>query len=255
MGLSRASYYKKPAGLHEKDRPVIDALNQVVGKNGRWGFGLCFAYLRNQGAFWNHKRVWRIYKEMGLNLPRRTRKRLTKMPRVPLIAPNEPNTIWALDFMYDTLYYGRPFRTLNVIDESNREILAIEIDISPPAARVVRTLEQLKEIHGLPQAIHLDNGSELRFAVFVGWCESKGIDLKFIQPGKLQQNAFIERFNRTYRHEVLNAYLFENLRELREITENWITIYNKERPHSSLGRMPPRDYRAKAENNTLGMSA
>lgn len=177
------------------------------------------------------------------------------MPRVPLIAPTQSNTMWALDFMYDTLHYGRPFRTLNVIDESNREILAIEIDISLPAARVVRTLEQLEEIHGLPQAIRLDNGSELRSAIFMGWCESKGIELKFIQPGKPQQNAFIERFNKTYRHEVLNAYLFENLREVREITENWITIYNEERPHSSLGRIPPRDYRAQAENNTLGMSA
>jgi putative transposase len=158
-------------------------------------------------------------------------------------------------FMYDTLHYGRPFRTLNVIDESNREILAIEIDISLPAARVVRTLEQLEEIHGLPKAIRLDNGSELRSAVFMGWCEEKGIELQFIQPGKPQQNAFIERFNKTYRHEVLNAYLFENLREVREITESWITIYNEERPHRSLGRIPPRDYRARAENNTLGMSA
>ena len=171
-----------------------------------------------------------------------------------LIAPTQSNTMWALDFMYDTLHYGRPFRTLNVIDESNREILAIEIDISLPAARVVRTLEQLEDIHGLPQAIRLDNGSELRSAIFMGWCEEKGIELKFIQPGKPQQNAFIERFNKTYRHEVLNAYLFENLREVREITENWITIYNEERPHSSLGRISPRDYRAQAENNTLGMS-
>mgnify|MGYP003867008711 FL=1 len=177
------------------------------------------------------------------------------MPKVPLVAPTEANSMWALDFMYDTLHYGRPFRTLNVIDESNREILAIEIDISLPAARVVRTLEQLEEIHGLPNAIRLDNGSELRSAVFMGWCEEKGIALQFIQPGKPQQNAFIERFNKTYRHEVLNAYLFENLREVREITEHWITIYNEERPHSSLGRIPPRDYRAQAENNTLGMSA
>ena len=119
VGLSRASYYKKPAGLREKDQPGMDALNQVVGKNGRWGFGLCIAYLRNQGHTWNHKRVWRIYKQMGLNLPRRTKKRLPKIIKEPLIAPQELNTMWALDFMYDTLHYGRPFRALNVIDESN----------------------------------------------------------------------------------------------------------------------------------------
>lgn len=255
MGLARSSYYERPTSRAKADEPVIEVLNQVVAKNGRWGFRLCFDWMRNQGHEWNHKRVWRIYKEMGLNLPRRTKKRIPKMPRVPLIAPTEANSMWALDFMYDTLHYGRPFRTLNVIDESNREILAIEIDISLPAARVVRTLEQLEEIHGLPQAIRLDNGSELRSAVFMGWCESKGIELKFIQPGKPQQNAFIERFNKTYRHEVLNAYLFENLRDVREITDNWITIYNEERPHSSLGRMSPRDYRTQAENNTLGMSA
>lgn len=139
--------------------------------------------------------------------------------------------------------------------ESNREILAIEIDISLPAARVVRTLEQLEEIHGLPKGIRLDNGSELRSAVFMSWCESKGIELKFIQPGKPQQNAFSERFNRTYRQEVLNAYLFENLTEVREITESWMTICNEERPHRALGRLSPKDYRQQAENNTLGMSA
>ena len=254
LGLSRASYYKKPQGLREKDQIVIDALNQVVGKNGRWGFGLCFAYLRNQGAPWNHKRVWRIYKEMGLNLPRRTRKRLPKMPRVPLIAPNEPNTMWALDFMYDTLYYGRPFRTLNVIDESNREVLAIEIDLSLPAARVVRTLEQLEEIHGLPKAIRLDNGSELRSAVFMGWCEEKGIELKFIQPGKPQQNAFIERFNRTYRNEVLSAHIYENLTQVKDITEQWIKIYNEDRPHAALEKLSPTHYRQQVEFSSLGMS-
>jgi putative transposase len=174
---------------------------------------------------------------------------------IHLVAPQELNTMWALDFMYDTLHYGRPFRTLNIIDESNRDVLAIEIDISLPAARVVRMLEQLEEIHGLPKAIRLDNGSELRSAVFMGWCEEKGIELKFIQPGKPQQNAFIERFNRTYRHEVLSAHIFENLNQVKDITGQWIKIYNEERPHRSLGGVSPRDYRAQAENNTLRMSA
>jgi putative transposase len=156
---------------------------------------------------------------MGLNLPRRTKKRLPKIINEPLIAPQEPNTMWALDFMYDTLYYGRFFRTLNVIDESNREVLAIDVDMSLPAARVVRVMEQLEEMVGLPKVIRLHNGSELRTAFFTSWCEAKGIELKLIQPGKPQQNAFIERFNRTYRHEVLNAYIFESLEQVREITE------------------------------------
>ena len=243
IGLARATYYKKPAGLREKDRPVMDALNQVVGKHGRWGFGLCFAYLRNQDHAWNHKRVWRIYKQMGLNLPRRTKKRLPRIIKEPLIAPQEPNTMWALDFMYDTLYYGRSFRTLNVIDESNREILAIEVDLSLPAARVVRVMEQLEEMVGLPKAIRLDNGCELRSAIFTSWCAEKGIELKFIQPGKPQQNAFIERFNRTYRHEVLNAHIFESLEQVRDITEEWIHSYNQDRPHAALGKLSPIHYR------------
>jgi len=254
IGLARATYYKKPVGLNQKDQPVIDALNQVVGKHGRWGFGLCFAYLRNQGHPWNHKRVWRIYRQMGLNLPRRTKKRLPRIIKEPLIAPQEPNTMWALDFMYDTLYYGRSFRTLNVIDESNREVLAIEVDLSLPAARVVRVMEQLEEMVGLPKAIRLDNGSELRSAVFTSWCEEKGIELKFIQPGKPQQNAFIERFNRTYRHEVLNAHIFESLEQVRDITEEWIQSYNQDRPHAALGKLSPIHYRQQVEKSALGVS-
>lgn len=156
--------------------------------------------------------------------------------------------------MYDTLYYGRSFRTLNVIDESNREVLAIEVDLSLPAARVVRVMEQLEEMVGLPKAIRLDNGSELRSAIFTGWCEEKGIELKFIQPGKPQQNAFIERFNRTYRHEVLNAHIFESLEQVREITKEWIHSYNQDRPHAALGKLSPIHYRQQAEKSALGVS-
>ena len=157
VGLSRAAYYRKPMDRLLKDAPVVDVLNQIVAKHGRWGFGLCFSWMRNNGYLWNHKRVWRVYKDMRLNLPRRTKRRLPKLPKQPLIAPTEKNITWALDFMHDTLYYSKPFRTLNIIDESNREILAIEIDTSLPSGRVIRTLEQLGEIYGLPQAIRLDN--------------------------------------------------------------------------------------------------
>lgn len=254
VALSRATYYRKPIDQAVKDASVIDALNTIIAKHGRWGFGLCFDRLRNQGYPWNHKKVWRVYKDMKLNMPRRTKKRLPRLPKQPLIAPTERNHIWSLDFMHDALYRGKAFRTLNVIDESNREALTIEIDFSLPAARVIRVLEQLEEIHGLPEAIRLDNGPELRSVVFTEWCESKGIELKYIQPGKPQQNAFIERFNRTYRHEVLNAYLFDDLEQAREITEAWIRSYNEERPHRALGKLPPKPFRQQAENSLLPVS-
>ena len=228
----------------------MDAFNSLVARHGRWGFGLCFDWLSHQGYPWNHKRVWRVYKEMGLNLPRRTKKRLPKMPRRPLVAPTEANTIWSLDFMHDSLYQGRSFRTLNVMDESNREALVIEVDFSLPAARVVRVLEQLGEIHGLPKAIRLDNGPELRSAKFTEWCEKKGIELMFIQPGKPSQNAFIERFNRTFLQEILNAYLFDDIEQVREITEAWLKAYNEERPHKALGGLSPKSYREQTAGNS-----
>ena len=168
---------------------MVDVLNQIVAKHGRWGFGLCFSWMRNNGYLWNHKRVWRVYKDMRLNLPRRTKRRLPKLPRQPLIAPTQKNITWALDFMHDTLYYGKPFRTLNIIDESNREILAIEIDTSLPAGRVIRTLEQLGEIYGLPQAIRLDNGPELRSAVMTEWCEDRVTCLVFSSQFHLETLA------------------------------------------------------------------
>jgi putative transposase len=236
-----------------RDVDVVDALNKVVAANGRWGFWKCFNRLRMLGYPWNHKRVHRVYCEMKLNLPRRTKKRVPTREPLPMVAPTRTNQIWALDFMYDTLYRGRSFRTLNVIDEANRECLAIEIDTSLPAARVVRVLEQLGEIHGLPSVIRCDNGSELTSLVFTSWCEKRGIKIAFIAPGKPNQNAFIERFNRSYRNEVLDAYLFPSLDDVREISEVWRISYNEERPHESLGNLPPAVFQPR--NRSIEMSS
>ena len=140
-----------------RDAPVVEALNAVVAKHGRWGFWKCHDRLRLQGHAWNHKRIWRVYCAMKLNLPRRAKKRLIR-PMQPLDAPLLPNEVWSLDFMSDSLYQGRRFRTLNILDEGVREALAIEIDTSLPAQRVVRVLQQLETWRGLPKAIRLDNG-------------------------------------------------------------------------------------------------
>jgi putative transposase len=166
---------------------------------------------------------------MKLNLPRRTKKRLIR-PMQPLDALLWPNEIWSLDFMSDSLYQGRRFRILNILDEGVREALAIEIDISLPAQRVVRALQQLETWRGLPRAIRLDNGPELTSQHLADWCKDKGIELRFIQPSKPNQNAFIERFNRSYRTEVLNNWLFTSLDEVREITHSGCKAITKNDP-------------------------
>jgi putative transposase len=159
--------------------------------------------------------------------------------RQPLTAPPVLNHTWALDFMSDTLYEGRRFRILTIMDEGNREGLAVEADISIPSARVVRILEELITVHGRPAAFRVDNGPELTAELFVAWCASQGIAIHYIQPGKPDQNAYIERFNRSYRTEVLDAYLFESISEVRQLTDDWLQTYNHERPHMSLGQVPP----------------
>jgi putative transposase len=257
VNLSRAAYYRKAGGeLAAGDELVMDALHGIVARHGRWGFWKCHERLRLDGHAWNHKRTWRIYCALRLNLPRRSRKRLVR-PAQPLDAPTGPNEIWALDFMSDSLYQGRRFRTLNILDEGVREALAIEIDTSLPAERVVRTLQHLAAWRGLPRAIRLENGPELTAQRFTTWCAVKGIELRHIQPGKPNQNAFIERFNRSYRTEVLNSWLFASLDEVREITHQWIISYNEERPHDVLGNLPPMVYRERllaGLNSTLQLS-
>jgi putative transposase len=236
---------------------VIDAINAVLARRPRWGFWKCFDRLRLDGHSWNHKRVHRVYKAMKLNLPRRTKRRLPQRVRQPMVVDAVPNAEWSMDFMSDVLYGGRRFRTLNILDEGVREVLDIVIDTSIPGGRVVKTLDRLVEWRGRPEAIRVDNGPEYLSAIFADWCREHRVELRYIQPGKPNQNAYIERFNRTYRHEVLDAYVFESLRQVRRITRAWIDEYNEERPHDSLGQIPPAMFRRQIENagnSTLELS-
>lgn len=255
--LSRAAYYKPEIDRAAKDQPVIEALNEIVAVELRWGFWKCFDRLRHLGQPWNHKRVHRVYCDMKLNQKRRTKRRLARRDPVSMVVIDRINAVWALDFMYDALYGGRMFRTLNVIDEADRGALGIDVAVSIPARRVIRFLEQLIEIHGKPNAIRCDNGTELTSQAFTEWCREKAIDILFIQPGKPDQNAFIERFNRSYREEVLNAHLFESIVDVQEITDDWLRRYNEIRPHDALGSLPPARYRERllaADMSTLELS-
>jgi len=247
MGLSRSTYYEPLGDWLERDRPVIEAVLQLAGEHHRWGFWKIYDRLRKDGRRWSHKRVYRVYCQLGLNHKRRTKKRVPARFREPLDTPPIPNCVWAMDFMEDRLYVGRRFRTLNVLDEGVREGLHIEIDTSITGERAVRVLEQLAAMRDLPAAIRCDNGPELTSQVFVDWCREQDIQLMYIQPGKPNQNAFIERFNRTYREEVLGCYLFEDLDQVRELTHWWLISYNERRPHDALGGLTPVEFRTQTE--------
>ena len=224
------------------DEPIAQELQQLADRQPRWGCDKMTDYLRNQGHSWNHKRIRRVYRAMALHLKRKPKKRLPARSAQPLVVPIQANQTWSLDFMSDALSNGRSFRTLTVIDDYNREALLIEVDTSLPAERVVRVLEQLLDWRGKPTSIRMDNGPELISQRLEGWAQEKHIELLHIQPGKPAQNAYIERFNRTFREDVLDAYLFDDLQEVRTITESWLEDYNTIRPHEALQGLPPRQF-------------
>lgn len=248
-GLSRSAYYK-PVSINTDGILVINVLNELLQKYPRWGFWKLFKVLRRKYP-WNHKRVHRIYCQMKLNQKRRAKKRLPNRIKNPLFAPEFPNQIWSVDFVSDSLYCGKRFRTFNIIDDSNREVIHIEIDTSLTSWRLIKVFEKLWVERGLPKVLRCDNGSEFLGAEFVSWAENMGMFIMYIQPGKPNQNAYIKRFNRTYRTEVLNLYLFNNLEEVREVTYWWMNEYNEKRPHDALDDMTPVEYTMKNQKTLV----
>ena len=226
---------------HRDDKVLIEKLQDLSEKRPTDGFWKMYLRIRRQGLAWNHKRIHRVYKLLKLNMKRKGKRRLPARILQPLEAVNAINESWSMDFMSDALQSGRKLRTFNVIDDFNREALAIEIDTSLPAERVIRVLEQVINWRGKPKRIRVDNGPEFISTKLGLWCEERGIRLQFIQPGKPTQNAYIERFNGSFRKDVLDAYLFEKLQQVRMLTEEWMEDYNYERPHDALGGRSPAD--------------
>ena len=188
--------YRYERKFDDENAEIADWLVRLTANRKTWGFGLCFLYLRNVKGFeWNHKRVYRIYCELELNLRIKPKKRLKRDKPEPLAVPDVPNDTWSMDFMADQLADGRSIRTLNVLDDFNREGLCIDVDFSLPAERVVRSLNQIIEWRGKPQSIRVDNGPEYISGTLMTWAEKHGVRLEHIQPGKPQQNAYIERYN------------------------------------------------------------
>jgi putative transposase len=233
--------YRYQAKLSTENEEVADWLLRLTENHKRWGFGLCFLYLRNvKGKGWNHKRVYRIYRELELNLRIKPKRRIKRDKPDALSTPVEINQVWSMDFMSDSLADGRPLRTFNVLDDYNREALGIDVDLSLPSLRVIRSLEQIIEWRGKPCAIRCDNGPEYISHQLTDWANKQQITLLYIQPGKPTQNAYIERFNRTARHEWLELHLFKNIEHAQMLATQWLWTYNNERPHSAIGGIPPR---------------
>ena len=234
---SSFSYQRVP----KEDSAIIEQLEMLVEKHPSIGFWKCFYRIRRMGYTWNHKRVYRVYTSLKLNIRRRYRKRLPARTKQTLFRPESINQVWSIDFMSDSLWDGRRFRLLNIIDDFNREVLAIEADLSLPTLRLIRVLEYLEVIRGLPKMIRVDNGPEFISGKLDSWCKEHKIGLVFIQPGKPMQNGYIERCNGNIRRELLNAYVFKSLSEVREKAEEWMTDYNYNRPHEALNFKAPVD--------------
>ena len=239
FGVSETCFRYSPTRDAENEQ-IADLLISLTKTRKAWGFGLCFLHLRNvQGHPWNHKRVRRIYCELELNLRIKPRRRIKRDQPEELAVPDAPNVVWSMDFMADRLADGRPFRLLNVLDDFNREGLGIEVDFLLPADRVVRALNQIIEWRGKPRSIRVDNGPEYISSTLMIWAAKQGIVLNHIQPGKPQQNAYIERYNRTVRHEWLDLYIFDSIQEVQDIATNWLWTYNHDRPNMGIGGITP----------------
>ena len=239
FNISETCYRYQSLNKDENAR-IAEMLIELTSNHKRWGFQMCFLHLRNvRGYRWNHKRVYRIYRDLELNLRIKPRKRIQREKPNKLRVPDKINDVWSMDFMSDKLSDGRGIRTFNVLDDYNREGLGIEVDISLPSARVVRSLEQIIEWRGKPKALRCDNGPEYISNTLTTWAKNKGIALLFIQPGKPQQNAYIERYNRTVRHEYLEMNEFTSVEHAQDEATKWLWTYNNERPNIALGGITP----------------
>lgn len=228
---------------------IEDLLKTFSAQHPTYGFQKLFNLIRLKNYSFNHKRVYRIYCDLRLNLKIKPKKRLAPRTKTTLVQPEDVNQCWSLDFMSDALMNGRRIRTANVIDDCNREALGILISFSLTAKRITRWLDQLALVRGYPDCIRVDNGPENISQHFQEWAKSHGIFVQYIQPGKPAQNAYIERFNRSYREAVLDMYLFQDIPQAQHITNNWIKHYNEERPHEALNNQTPMNFISNLNQN------
>ena len=240
IGISRSVYAYQ--SRRPDDTALKDKLCSLAAQKRRYGYRRLHILLVREGITINRKKTYRIYREAGLTVRRRKRKRIAGVERIPAPLPKAPNVSWSMDFVSDGLADGRRIRCLNIVDDYTRECLAIEVDSSLTGRRVASVMDQLRESRGLPMSITLDNGPEFAGQILDEWAYTNGVKLSFIEPGKPTQNCFVESFNGRFRDECLNEHWFLSMRHAREVIESWRIEYNEERPHSSLGNLTPREF-------------
>lgn len=241
VGISRSLYrYRSrlPAALELRGR-----IAELAMIKRRYGYRRIHVLLRREGWSVNHKKTYRLYREQGLMVRKRKRKRIGLTERLVLPAAQAPDQSWSMDYVADGLIDGRKLRTLNIVDDFTRECLAIEVDTSLPGSRVVSVLERLAELRGLPGSITVDHGPEFESRVLDAWAYKRGVHLAFIRPGKPVDNCYIESFNGRFRDECLNEHWFMSMSHARSLIEAWRIEYNTERTHSSLANLTPEEFR------------
>ena len=236
IGLQRSLWYYQS---RKNDAALIGRLTELAEMLPTRGFDKYYSIIRLEGLKWARSRVLRVYREMKLCRRRKHKRRLPARVKEPLQKQSEPNCSYSMHFMSDSLVSGRKLRILKVVDDCTRESLAVWCDYSIPGEKVVEVLEQIILERGKPKQIRVDNGPEFTGKVFTRWCDENLITIKYIQPGRPMQNAYIERLNRTFREDVLDAYLFETLEEVRILSDEWQYKYNNLVPHDSLGGKTP----------------
>lgn len=237
VGMSPSTLRYRPredgnAGLRQR-------LRELACQHRRHGYRMLHNRLCLEGWAINVKRTYRLYREEGLTVRKRRRKKLPMADRQPLLRPQRPNEVWSMDFVFDELADGRRIKTLAVVDDCTKESILIVADTSIPALYVTRMLDQAIDKRGQPKVLRTDNGPEFAGRTMQAWAVGKGIEHRFIQPGKPVQNAFVESFNSRFRDECLSQHWFASLSHMRSIIDNWRHDYNHHRPHSALGYVPP----------------
>lgn len=240
MGMSASAYRYEPAA--DRNCVLKDKIIALAQRHRRYGAGMIYLKLRQAGEIVNHKRVDRLYAEAGLQVKKRRRKKIARADRHPLQRPTAANQVWSMDFVFDRTAEGRSIKNLTIVDDATHEAVVIVSERALGGNQLVAILEQLASTRGLPQAIRTDNGKEFCSRAMLSWAHARSVQLFLIEPGKPNQNAYIESFNGRFRDECLNEHWFTSLTHARVVVESWRREYNEERPKRSLGGLTPSAY-------------